>query len=188
MNFKSITASLKLVLLITGIIFLIQLFWPTNVMSNEIKDILDSINTDHSLHKRSTAGPKVQESSNSVVYEVTPTSLINAVRGGDIEMVNDLLMAGANVNSKDFEDNSALIVASQEGYIDIVNLLIEYGAEINAPNIIGNTALIEATRGGHDQIVKRLIENDADVNAMNDYGRTALIESSFVSILTLNLY
>jgi len=53
---------------------------------------------------------------------------------GMIEKVKELIEAGANVNDKTYEGETALMLAVSEGRFEIVKLLVEKGADINAVN------------------------------------------------------
>ena len=58
-------------------------------------------------------------------------SLIEAVKANNYELVKTLIDEGADVNSKDDEDEderTALMIASQRGYKEICELLIDNGA------------------------------------------------------------
>ncbi|MFA5106679.1 MAG: ankyrin repeat domain-containing protein, partial [Candidatus Micrarchaeia archaeon] len=70
--------------------------------------------------------------------------LLEAVSSGDLAGVKEALAAGADVNAKDRDGYTALMVASYWGHMDIVKLLIAAGADVNAKSETGYTALIEA--------------------------------------------
>jgi ankyrin repeat protein len=53
------------------------------------------------------------------------TPLLNATRGGNIELIKALLLAGANVDDQDREGSSALLLAAAYGRFDIVLLLVQ---------------------------------------------------------------
>ncbi len=100
--------------------------------------------------------------------------LIAAVQG-DTEKVEILLKEGADVNSKDNNDRTALIRVSSRGHIDVVKLLLDRGADINARSKTGETALLSASgRGGLD-VIKLLLEHGADVTAKNKNDQTVLM-------------
>ena len=81
-----------------------------------------------------------------------------------------LIESGANVNDKDNNSMTALMLASIKGYENIVKLLIESGTNVNEKNYDGYTALMWASINGHKNIVKLLIESGANlVKNMIDY-------------------
>ena len=95
---------------------------------------------------------------------------------GHTERVNILLMQGADVNAKNSNGQTALMLASFNGYDQTVKILLDKGAY---PNIIvdhqGNTALMYASRNGHIEIVNTLLTKGAYIDAKNLVGQTALM-------------
>jgi hypothetical protein len=70
--------------------------------------------------------------------------LVTAIRNADAQVARKLLDNGADVNSRDAEGNTPLILASFYASPECVELLIEKGADVNAANKAGATALIRA--------------------------------------------
>jgi len=116
-----------------------------------------------------------------------------AVHENNLKMVDKLLQVqGVDVNLKDFDGDTALMVAAFKGYVEIVNRLLE-ADEINVnlqtdvnhylDNKGGNTALIMAVNDDiyegnspSKSVVKRLLEEkDIDINLQNGIGWTALM-------------
>ena len=62
------------------------------------------------------------------------TALIWAAYQGHAEVVELLLMKGANVNARDKDGTTALMCAARRGYIEITELLLNYGINVNAKN------------------------------------------------------
>jgi len=79
----------------------------------------------------------------------------DAAKNGDIARVTQLLDAGADINTPDGKQNTALHHAARYGHIELVQLLIDRGADLN-PNeaISGHTPLHKAERWGHDEVVE----------------------------------
>ena len=72
---------------------------------------------------------------------------------------------GANINAKDKDGKTVLMLAIRCGETDIAKLLIEKGVNINAKdNKYGDTALMIASLRGDTDIVKLLLDKGADVN------------------------
>jgi len=113
------------------------------------------------------------------------TALIDAVGGYSYDdhkkerIVMMLIRSGANVNTKDEWDRTALMEAARNGCESIVQLLIDNGADVK-----NSTALISAVGCyGNDEdkkerIVMLLIRSGANVNAKDKQGRTALMEAA----------
>ena len=70
--------------------------------------------------------------------------LVTAIRNADAQAVRKSLDNGADVNARDPEGNTPLILASFYASPACVALLIENGADVNAANKAGATALIRA--------------------------------------------
>ena len=56
------------------------------------------------------------------------TALIRASANGDLEVVQELIKAGADVNTKNNNGQTALMIASANGHLEIANALKEAGA------------------------------------------------------------
>lgn len=95
-----------------------------------------------------------------------------------VSRVQQDLANGADVNAKDKNDKTALMIAAYniEGKAEVVRVLLEHGADVNAKDSGGKTALIWATNGVQQSpnIVRVLLEHGGDVNAKDKDGKTAL--------------
>jgi uncharacterized protein len=69
------------------------------------------------------------------------TSLIEAVFGGHIDTVVELLRRGANVNAQDHDGWTALMEASSKGRAELVRTLLAHGADASLKSRNGLTAL-----------------------------------------------
>jgi ankyrin repeat protein len=135
---------------------------------------------DTRLHEAIAAGDrtKVQELIRGAAnvhyignWGCTPLEL--AIELGNLDIVQDLLTAGAQV---DFGVGSApLEMAVRTGKIDIVNILISAGANLNEDLGDNHTVLMAAAAAGHLNIVQLLIEKGADPNAIREDGASALL-------------
>lgn len=104
--------------------------------------------------------------------------LIRSSMYGNRDAVAKLLKEGADVNAKNSDGYTALILASSNGRTEIVAMLLDAGANVNArtnTNYWGSTALIRASENKHTEIVSMLLDNGADVNATDNDGDTALM-------------
>ncbi|KAE9345544.1 hypothetical protein PR003_g7901 [Phytophthora rubi] len=86
-----------------------------------------------------------------------------------------MLEAGANVNAKDENGNTALMEAAAWGRAIIVKFLVDSaGGDVNLTNREGFTALIKAAAGGHTDVVRYLTQVfGTDVNATTMFGDSA---------------
>jgi len=103
--------------------------------------------------------------------------LIKAILENDKDAIISLVEQGADVNAKDDDGNTALMLAvDEQNNGDIVKCLVEHGADINAKNDDGETALIwAALDSGNENVVKYLVEKGADVNIKGEEGQTPLM-------------
>jgi ankyrin repeat protein len=100
--------------------------------------------------------------------------LIDAASRGDIAVVQALLTKGADVDAKDNDGQTALLLASYKGNLQLVQLLLANGADVNTKANEGMTALMGASLAGSLQVVRELLARKAEVNAKMDSGKTAL--------------
>ena len=126
----------------------------------------------HLFHKpkteSATISPRKQKKLNARLLE-------SAENGSSDEEIRRLLKAGADVNAKNENDETALREATEDNYIETCKLLIENGADLNAKDWHTETALMLAAGRGHNEIARMLIEKGADVNAKTRDGNTALM-------------
>jgi ankyrin repeat protein len=102
------------------------------------------------------------------------TPLDRAARAGQVAVMEVLLAAKADVNSRGSTKQTPLFGAANEGRIEAVNLLLGAGAAIDAADEKGRTALIYILSSKHDDIMKLLIEKGTNVNAKDTDGDSAL--------------
>lgn len=115
----------------------------------------------------------------SSIYGITLSDkLIDAIENNDINLVNDLIDEGADLNPINYYlGKGPLISVCLAGNIEIVKILIDKGADVNATNEYDSTALISVSffPRNYPEIMKYLVQQGADVNAKNNFGYTALI-------------
>uniref|UniRef100_A0AAV2K717 KAP NTPase domain-containing protein n=1 Tax=Knipowitschia caucasica TaxID=637954 RepID=A0AAV2K717_KNICA len=92
------------------------------------------------------------------------TPLMLAAEQGSLEIVQELIRRGANVNLDDVDCWSALISASKEGHLEVVKELLENSAYIEHRDMGGWTALTWACYKGRTEVCKLLLEEGANPN------------------------
>jgi ankyrin repeat protein len=92
-----------------------------------------------------------------------------AIASNCLEISEDLIKRGADVNLVDIRKLSPLHYAAQNNLPDMAKLLISSGAIIDLQNEHGNKALWDAVFNarGNYEIVKMLLESGADANHKN---------------------
>ncbi len=103
------------------------------------------------------------------------TALEFAVRNANREMVQVLLWAKADVNARDSDGQTILMMLGENVTNDIVWDLLNAGAKVNARDSDGDTALIEAAQINNVDALKTLLDAGAKVNESNNDGETALM-------------
>ena len=103
------------------------------------------------------------------------TTLMMAVKEGEIDFAKHLLRYGADINARNNEGETPLMKAFwREQHSDMVQWLVANGADVNASRPDGQTPLMYAAQGGEVFDVEFLIESGANVNATNNRGDNAL--------------
>ncbi|KAK5879551.1 hypothetical protein CesoFtcFv8_022654 [Champsocephalus esox] len=92
------------------------------------------------------------------------TPLMLAAEQGSLEIVQELIRRGANVNLDDVDCWSALISAAKEGHLEVVKDLLENSAYIEHRDMGGWTALMWAAYKGQVDVTELLLESGANPN------------------------
>ena len=93
------------------------------------------------------------------------TSLHDASRDGNLDVVQSLLNGGADVNEPSGPNLTPLHVVSQRGgRVEVAMLLIEYGANVHSRSRAGWTPLHFASRYENMDVMRLLLDHGADVN------------------------
>jgi ankyrin repeat protein len=115
--------------------------------------------------------PNTSELDNSSRNSRYPTALMFAVDRGHLNIVEQLIDAGANVNLSDRPGKklgkTPLMCAAESGRTEIAKLLLESGAIVEFQNKRGETALYYAVVEKHVEIVRILLEAGADPHKKN---------------------
>ena len=104
--------------------------------------------------------------------------LFLAIEHKDIELVKYILEKDVDVNGRNQEGRTPLVVAAHHKALEISKLLIQKGSKVNLADEEGYTALMEAADHGAFNLVKLLIHFGADPNRISENGHTALMEAA----------
>ncbi len=89
------------------------------------------------------------------------SALMKASREGCIDVVNALIVLGAELNIKNIDGNSALWNACFGNSYECFHALVEAGIDINSQNDNGVTALMYCASAGKEDFVELLLQNNA---------------------------
>ncbi|XP_077594925.1 kinase D-interacting substrate of 220 kDa B-like isoform X1 [Stigmatopora nigra] len=92
------------------------------------------------------------------------TPLMLAAEQGSLDIVQELIRRGANVNLDDVDCWSALISAAREGHVEVVKELLENSAYVEHRDVGGWTALMWASYKGRVEVAQVLLQNGANPN------------------------
>jgi|GEM_PF-4573087 len=82
--------------------------------------------------------------------------IIFAVNKGESDLIEAVLVDGLDLNIRDSEGNTALMLASRTGKTEIVSKLLRQGADVNARDSKGVTSLTKAVIGDQIDVIKVL--------------------------------
>jgi ankyrin repeat protein len=109
-------------------------------------------------------------------------TLVNAIPSSfamqNEDAVDRLLMADVDVNVRDSDGKTLLMLAANNGRSEVAARLLQVpDIDVNArTNINGMTALLFAVMRGHHEVMERLLQaTNIDANVQNNLGRTALM-------------
>lgn len=98
------------------------------------------------------------------------TPLMEAVGMGQKRAAICLLDAGADIEARGTEQQTALHEAAENGSVAFLSMLLERGADIEAADKWGQTALILAAKFDYEQVVVFLVARGAHLEARDKGG------------------
>ena len=104
--------------------------------------------------------------------------LLDAVSKQDSDAVRMLLTQGADIETRDSNGRTALLLATHHNAIEVARLLIDAGADVNAMDNITDSPYLYAGAEGRLEILRMTLEYGADLSSINRYGGTALIPAA----------
>ncbi len=105
------------------------------------------------------------------------TPLLLAVEDSDVEIIEELVKLGADINIKDDNGKTALMDAAHEGEIDVVETLLECDVDVSLTDRSGFSALHASVLSKNKDVVSAIL-NKCDDDAINkvweDFFKTPL--------------
>lgn len=104
--------------------------------------------------------------------------LLDVVRAGDLAQVR-LLAGKTDLEARDPQGRTALLLATHANNVEIARVLIEAGADVNAKDGLKDTPFLYAGAEGRDEILKLILATGkARLDDTNRYGGIALIPAA----------
>ena len=85
-----------------------------------------------------------------------------------------MLKNGAQIEVKNDEGKTALLIAVENGEKDVVKMLLDNNADINTVDNRGDSPLICAVEAENEEMVEILLDKGADMKIKNYANKTAL--------------
>jgi DNA-binding NarL/FixJ family response regulator len=106
---------------------------------------------------------------------IDSTALAQATANNNRELMRVLLHAGADINRRNRNGETALMYLSGQSGTDTVRDLIQAGADLELKDDDGETALMAAARLDNTGSLKALIDAGAQIEVKDEEGQTALM-------------
>lgn len=91
-------------------------------------------------------------------------TLLNFIENEDLGGLKNFLDARqTQVDDRDENGTTALMIAAGKGLTQFVRELLSHGAEVNAQDLDNWSALLCAAKSGHLDVVEILFENGAEI-------------------------
>ena len=105
----------------------------------------------------------------------TTEELLEGAGKAEPEKVRQLIQGGADVNAKNKDGLTPLMLAAQNNpNPEVLKVLIKAGEDVNAKDTEGWTPLMIAAIENTPEVLTALLEAGADAKAKNNEGKTAL--------------
>lgn len=128
---------------------------------------------DYEILRRALNDESVKKNLEQTDTNGTTLLMIAAASGFD-DIVELLVIHGANINAVQKTGSTALILAADLGHICCVAVLLGLGAHVNISQHLGETALMKACKRGNRPIVQLLLEQGANFAMVTNSDTNAL--------------
>jgi uncharacterized protein len=104
--------------------------------------------------------------------------LLQATQSGDTEAVLKLLQQSADINARDAQGRTPVMLATYQHNTDMVRALLQAGAGVNIRDNNKENPLLHAAAQGWLDILRLAIEAHADTRLTNRFGGISIIPAS----------
>ena len=96
--------------------------------------------------------------------------LFKVIDSGNTEEALSIIRKIKNIDCRDKNGNTPLLISCGKGSLTIVRELLDSGAEVNAVNSDNETPALIAAKTGHIEYISHLIDHNADINIKDRSG------------------
>ena len=108
----------------------------------------------------------------------TVPKFIKAVEGDDYSLCQFFINAGFDLNLRDANDWTPLMIAAFNGSEKVAILLIKHGADINATDRDGYAPIHWAAYNGYQKVISLLLRKGVNANVASHAGLSPLLQAS----------
>ncbi|WP_417431558.1 ankyrin repeat domain-containing protein [Kiloniella sp.] len=113
------------------------------------------------------------EKTELTVLEKKALRWFKAAEKGAVKTIKEMIEVGFDLNKKDKDGWTALMLASLNNHRVTATALIKAGAEINVADRLGMTALMAASVAGNKPLVELMVKSGAHIEQEDTVGETA---------------
>jgi ankyrin repeat protein len=121
----------------------------------------------------------IQYSASRKNYKQNKGALFDVIERSDFHSAEELIKNKIDLDCRDNEGNTPLMIAAKNGDLKIVSALISAGAQVNLQNNEGMSALMFAVLNNQEAIIHTLIQARANLNLKTFDNITALMLAIF---------
>ena len=130
-------------------------------------------------HDYAVSNPKLEGSEVIRMLIIPPSDdeFLELCASGTPEEITEAITNGANIDAKDKNNNTTLMIAAEKNSSEAAEILLGLEIDINAQNKDGDTALTLAAALNHET-VSIILEHKPKIDIANNKGYTALIAAA----------
>ncbi len=102
-------------------------------------------------------------------------TIYDIINAEDQDTFSDMVALGFDIDQKDSDGFTPLMIASALGKVRFVQFLIYNGANVDARSKTGLTALHRAAQDGRNEAIAALLDGGANINTPDMFGSTPLM-------------
>lgn len=107
-----------------------------------------------------------------------PEEFLQAAADGDLAVVEQAIEAGADLEARDEEQRTALLLAATHDHVDVARALVEAGASPDAVDAQHDTPWLVTGVTGSVEMAEVLLAGEPDQTLKNRYGGISIIPAS----------